>query len=341
MWVLWRKLAILAKAERPRAVFITGWPFYQMLLSTRIKRQLNLPVVLDFQDPWFSSHGATLPFWSKQGLTNRLASVLEPRALRGASFITSVSEVQNAEMAGRYPWLGVSRMAAIPIGGDPEDFDVLRSTDVLLPEGMLDPVRINLSFVGAIMPRSGTLLRLVLEAFNRFRREEPALGKRVRMNFIGTSNQPSDNSTFRVIPIARSAGVADAVHEVPQRIPFLQALTILSRSQGILLIGSDEPHYTASKIYPALMSGRPFLSLFHCASSSHSILSSAGGGLVHTYNQDGDDEELLSKLAASLRKIVVTPNQIGRANPCAYAPFEARSVTSRFAAIFNEVSTGN
>ena len=45
--------------------------------------------------------------------------------------------------------------------------------------------------------------------------------------------------------------------------PYLEAIGVLARSDGITLIGSDEPHYTPSKIYPGLMAGRPFISLFH------------------------------------------------------------------------------
>lgn len=335
VWCMMRKLTI---SEKPNLVFITGWPFYQMLLSKRIKKQFGLPVVLDFQDPWVSYYGGSCPIWSKQGLSHRLAAALEPRAVRWADFITSVSETQNKQMAARYPWLDSSRLAAIPIGGDPDDFEQLRFADVILPDSVLDPARVNLSFVGTFMPRSGPLVRLVLQAFDRLRREQPELANRIRFNFVGTSNQPNDCRTLQVMPIAQEMGVADAVHETPQRLPYLQALAVLARSDGLLLIGSDEPHYTASKIYPALMSGRPYLSLFHRASSSHAILSSAGGGFAHAFCEDNDAVGLVAELAMSLRKLVLEPDQLGRVDRAAYASIEACAIAARFAAIFDEVS---
>jgi len=241
-------------------------------------------------------------------------------------------------MVMRYPWLDPTRMAAIPIGGDPDDFELLRRSRVALPPNALDPSRINLSFVGTIMPRSGPLVRLVLQGLARLKQTEPEVGARIRLNFIGTSNQPGDKETFSVLPLAEAMRMIDSIQEIPQRLPYLQAIAVLARSDGLLLIGSDEAHYTASKIYPALMSGRPFLSVFHQESSSHAILRAAGGGRVHGYVPDESQETLIDDIAASLRTIVVDPASLGRANSAAYSPYEAKMIASRFSAILDDVS---
>jgi hypothetical protein len=121
-----RALKKVVTKEQPKVVMITGSPYYPMLMSDWIKHGLGLPVVLDFQDPWVSANGATRSRLSKGGLVHRIALQLEPRVVRAASFITSVSDQQNAEMMSRYPGLEPSRMEAIPIGGDPDDFSSLR-----------------------------------------------------------------------------------------------------------------------------------------------------------------------------------------------------------------------
>jgi hypothetical protein len=78
--------------------------------------------------------------------------------------------------------------------------------------------------------------------------------------------------------------------------------------------------------------------LFHKASSAHSILSSTGGGLAHAFETQADMEGLVSELANSLHRMLVTPESLGRVDPVAYAPFEARAITGQFAAIFEEVA---
>jgi hypothetical protein len=121
-------------------------------------------------------------------------------------------------------------------------------------------------------------------------------------------------------------------------VPYLEALDLQVNSDVLLLIGSDEPHYTASKIFPALMSGQPYLSLFHRASSSHAILQSAGGGLTHAFETAQELKALQMDIISSLKTLIVGPERLGRADPAAYTPFTAHAVAGRFAEIFNKLT---
>jgi hypothetical protein len=323
-------------AESVDAVLITGSPYYPMLLSGWLKRQYGTPVVLDFQDPWVSAFGAAQPRLSKGGLAHWLATRLEPRALRHADFVTSVSDVQNAEMASRYSWLDAGKMAAIPIGGDADDYTALQTLHDRNRRQLLDPGYINFSYVGTFLPRSSVTARMLFEALAELRRASPDLSRRLRFNFVGTSNHPDDTATYRFRPLAEAAGVGDLVVETPQRIPYLDALDVLSNSSVVLLLGSDEPHYTASKIYPGLLSGRPFLSLFHSASSAHRILAEAGGGRALSFATQEEFDALKPALVAAIRDLATAPDA-GKAHPRSIAPYSARAVAGRFAEIFNAV----
>ncbi|MCW2284288.1 hypothetical protein M2323_002163 [Rhodoblastus acidophilus] len=337
MFQVWHEIKQLVKAEQPDVVFFTGWPFYQMLLTSWIRCSFGLPVVLDFQDPWVSAEGSSRPKWSKGGAAHRLAVALEPRAIRDASYITSVSDRQNDEMAARYSWLDRARMAAVPIGGDPDDFTALRRNPPVHPQVRLDPGKINFSFVGAFMPRTGPAARTVFRALAQVRRSHPELAARIRFNFVGTSNQPNGYGAFQVAPLAVEEGVGDLVHETPQRVAYLEALSLLANSHALLLIGSDEPHYTASKIYPALMSGRPYLSIFHQASSSHQILSGAGGGESLAFAGQEELAELEPALGAAIVRLASDAERYSPAKPESWSDYHASSVARRFAEIFASV----
>lgn len=337
-WALRNAIGDAVYQYEPKVIMITGSPYYPMLLSGWIKHRLGLPVVLDFQDPWVSAWGATLPQFSKGGIAHQLAVALEPRAVRHADYITSVSERQNEEMAQRYPWLDAGRMAAVPIGGDPEDFDALRAGDT--PSGLLDQFpndAIVFSYVGTFLPRASGVIRPLFRAVKRLRDMEPELGGRIRLNFIGTSNQP-DGTLKTVEPIAEREGVGDLLVESPGRIPYLDALSVLAQSRALMLIGSDEPHYTASKIYPALMSGTPFISLFHQASSAHKILSAAGGGLAFAFDSLKDLDRQVPDIAVAVKRLAENPSSFGTADSEAYADYTASAVSEQYARIFEEVS---
>jgi hypothetical protein len=317
------------KAKRPEVILITGSPFYPMLLAGWIRRRFAVPVVLDFQDPWVSKEGANRKRWTKGWLAHRLAVALEPRAVSGASWITSVSQVQNADLAERYAWLEPLRMSAIPIGGDPSDFDALRGQSA--PNSAQE---IEFSYVGTALPRADPLLAMLFAGLKRLRDTAPDLARRVRLRFVGTSNQPGASGNYRVLPLAQKAGVADLVVEEPGRVPYLEALRILANTHGVLMIGSDEPHYTASKIYPALMSCRPWLSIFHEASSAHAILSGAGGGIALTLPSNQDKEALVAAIANGLIRLCEDPASLGHADPRAYAPYTATAIAGQYARIF-------
>ena len=323
----------------PKAVLITGSPYYPMLHASRIVARWRIPVVHDFQDPWVSADGKRQAKWSKAGLAHRLATLLEPRAARSASWITSVSEIQNDEMAARYAWMERSRMTAIPIGGDPNDFDALRAN----PQASrvaLDPSRINLCYVGTFLPRAAPVVRTLFEALSLLKRRQPDVAARLRLVFVGTSNQPEQDqqglSRHRVQGYADAAGVGDLVQEYPARVPFLEALTLLANAHGILLLGSDEPHYTASKIYPALMSGRPFISMFHRDSSSHDLLARAGGGWCHSFTDVGQLPAIAAQISANLEQLA-NGNSTLPVDASAYEPYTADAVARRFAEVLTNV----
>jgi hypothetical protein len=325
------RLARLLLEQQFDVVFLTGPPYYQMTLTGWIKRRFHVPVVLDFQDPWVSHVGGLARPWSKAGVTHRLALLLEPRAVRDAAFITSVSERQNEELATRYPWLDPTRMAGIPIGGDPDDFRQLTRGETLH-----DAKDVTMSFIGTVAPRALLVHEAVFQALAQLRAEQPETGRRLRLRFVGTSNQP-DGKNHSIRDLAHSLGLDGVVREEPARVPFLEALRLMTNSDSLLLVGSDEPHYTASKIYPVLMSGRPFLSVFHTLSSAHAILTRAGGGIALGFSDPASLAALRPQIAAGLAQLVNDRTALGQVDARAYAPFTASAVSERYAAIFDRL----
>jgi hypothetical protein len=333
-----RALRRAMETENVDAVLITGSPFYPFLLAGRIKRKFSVPVALDFQDPWVSKWGASRTPLTKGWAAHQLARILEPRAVAHADFITSVSERQNDELLVRYPAFPRDRVAAIPIGGDAGDYDYLRQNPLTDREVALPESAINISYVGTMLPRSRPLLEALFSAVRQLTLSGEEWVGRLRLNFVGTSNQPNGFSAFGVAPLAEKHGIAHLVNETPQRIPYLQALDVLANSHALLLIGSDEPHYTASKIYPALLSGRPYLALFHRASSAYDILRRSGGGVALSFETLADLERLGPAVATAFRDIALAPQSLGPTDPAVFGDFEASRIAGRFAAIFDRLA---
>lgn len=300
----------LLSRERFDALFITVYPVYPALLGAGLKAAYRVPFVLDYQDPWVGAWGQSVgggpggaPDW-KSRASRRLGTWLEPRAVNAADAIVAVSQGTIDGIVERIPAAAQLPQGVIPLGFEPDDFAALRARPPLAQH--FDPTDrlVHLCYVGTLLPAGTQTLRLLMHALARARRDDPAaLG--LRLHFFGTSNQ-SDSSQYRVLPIARECGVADAVTEIPGRLDYLDALSVLTHASAILLLGSSERHYTASKLFPALLAKRPILALFHEASSVVSILRAAASEpsvRVMVYGDGDATEAQVGETAHHLRAL--------------------------------------
>jgi hypothetical protein len=306
-----------------------------------LKRRFGVRFVLDYQDPWVGSWGLTVGGDANGGadLKSRLSRAaglaLEPLAVRSADALTAVSTTTYTDVLDRIPMDPRPACAALPLGWEARDFDGLA------PPAPSTDNCIRLRYVGTLLPTGIGTLRALLTAVHQLRDAEPACYARLRLDFIGTSNQSTAHLPRRVMPIARELGVESIVTEVPERVPYADALRLLTSADGILLLGSSERHYTASKVYPALVARRPILALFHADSSVTSILRDVGTSpsirLVTYSDADPGCVPPVSAIFAELVALLKSRPAPSDIHLDRIESFSARSIAGRLAGIFDEV----
>ncbi|HKT81146.1 MAG TPA: glycosyltransferase [Vicinamibacterales bacterium] len=334
---------ILAE-HRFDALFITVYPVYPALLGPGLKRRFGVKFVLDYQDPWVGSWGATVG-GGKNGapdlrsrLTRRLGEHLEPIAVRAADAITAVSERTYDEVAARLPDARRVVHATLPLGWDRTDMTRLPGTVDHLPFDR-DNGSVNLVYVGTVLPNGIETLRALLNALALVRTTDRDAYSRLRLWFVGTSNQFKPDSPMRVMPMAEQIGVADAVNEIAPRIPYAAALATLAQAHAVMLLGSTEPHYTASKLFPALIADRPILAAFQEASSVVEMLEKLAAPQavrVVTYNASGPATavDCLARHLAALARLPFRPAgyQLG-----AVEDVSAPALAARLGGVFDRI----
>jgi len=338
---LWRAAEAELAARPCDAVFITVYPVYPSLLGPALKRRFRIPFVLDYQDPWVGSWGATVGGgrdgavdWRSRA-SRALGLRLEPLVVRAADAITAVSQATVDDVLARVP-RERPVVAELPIGWEPADFTVVNGGRI----DWFDPHDgcVHLSYVGTLLPNAMGTLRALLGAAARLRDTEPAMYARLRLHFFGTSNQFAHDEAARVLPVAREMEVVGIVSEHPPRIPYIDALRVLKQSTGILLLGSSEPHYTASKLYPAMSAGRPILALFHQASSSTRILRELTRPptvRLLSYADAPDAADVLPLLRDVVRQPVFVPENVDLAGARRFA---APALAADLARVLDQVS---
>jgi glycosyltransferase involved in cell wall biosynthesis len=337
--------ALLAR-EHFDALFITVYPVYPALLGPVLKRRFGVRFVLDYQDPWVGAWGRTVgggangrPDW-KSRMSRRLGLWLEPKAVSAADAIVAVSQGTIDGVVERIPEAARLPHQAIPLGFEPADFERLGRQPRSHSFFDVYDRRVHLCYVGTLLPTGVAVLATFLGALRRLCDKAPNIADRIRVHFFGTSNQ-SRGDRERVIPVAQQYGVAHLVTEHPGRLDYLDALSVLTSASAIVLLGSTEPHYTASKLYPALLARRPVVALFHEASSVVEILRQIGHEptiRLVTYRSDRLGEEQVASVACHLAVLArdprYDPHDVDLAGA---ADVSARSLARQLAGVFDRI----
>ena len=323
--------------ESADVLFITALPGFPLVMGPGLKRRHGIPFVADFQDPWLPQDHKTARPLTKLWAAHGIAALGEPYALTHADHVTAVSELTNALLRARYPELPAERFSAIPIGGDVNDFEYLRSHERPCPWVDKTSGGITISYVGNVWTRAYETLKAVFTAVALLKLSHQRLYEKLQLVFVGSSNQPSAPSIEVVMPIARSVGVAEIVREEPSRVPYLDALNIMVHSDIILMLGSDEPHYTASKLYPALLANRSILGIFHEGSSVCSISREVGGVKLVTFGDMRPVDSTIPEIARAIEILLEDRQAAGRADLTKFQPFLGPAVARQYAGIFEKV----
>jgi hypothetical protein len=332
-----RELRSLCKKQQVDALLIPGPPWHTFLLGPKAKREFSVPFVIDYIDPWISSWGEDEPFWKKAFWYRRMAIWLEPYALRQVDHVTAVSEGTNERVRSRYPFLQPSQFTAIPYGGEPGDFDYLRMHPRPNPYWNKKDGNFHFAYVGAMLPKAYETLRGLFSALLLLREENKALYERLRFHFLGTTYDPDAREKL-VMPMAKEMGVEDVVSEHPKRIPYLDAINVLCDADAILAIGTSEPHYTASKIFPCILANRPLLAIYHETSSVVEILRKTEVGSLVTYSDDLPVGKKVPEVFQKLVKVITAGNNNSSLEMGLFERFKAHSMTSTMADVLNKVS---
>jgi len=284
-------------------VYFSNTVFLTMPLGRYWLAKYKVPYVLDFQDPWLSDYyertGTTPPGGKlKYAIANSLAKVFEPFTMRRVSHITSVSPEYPQVLSKRYPWLEPSQFTVLPFGAPEKDFEILASLNI--QKSIFDPNDgcKHWVYVGRGGDDMAFSLKNLFAAIQQHRQRSPEAWQKIKLHFVGTKYSIFDNSK-PIEAIASSYDLSDIVTEYPQRIPYFEALKVLTDSDGILIIGSDDLGYSASKVYPCILARKPLLAILHQNSLVVNVIESCKAGQVVTFAKASTDniaDRLIDKL---------------------------------------------
>jgi hypothetical protein len=338
---LYRAGRRLLRREQFDIVFFSTTVFPSFVLGRLWKRRGGCRIVFDFQDPWYTEKIPYTPEtapggWRKYRLDRWLARHLERFALRSADHVISVSAGYVEQLARRYPRLDRSMFTVLPFGAAAEDYELVRRI-------RLEPKKIWLSgqvrwvSVGRAGPDMDSVLEALFMAMARIRCDEPIIADGLRLAFVGTNYAPPERTWKLVEPIASACGVADLVEEHSQRIPYFEAISLYAASDGILLIGSADADYTASKLLTCVLSTKPILALFHRRSLVSEIAKQFPNVFLASFDETPAEPGFRAQVATGLAWLHNAPYSDPAAIAAAMEEWSAEALTRRQCAIFDRL----
>lgn len=224
------------------------------------------PVLLDWQDPWWSTYHDDHPTVPppggrlRYGLMQAHARRMEPRVARHAAGHLVVSAAYRELLCARYPDLDPAGFLELPFAAARRDLELARHGAGRAPL-LAGRVRWWVA-VGRGGPDLHFACTALFEALARARAADPARFAGFGLLFAGTAYASRDGAT-PLAALAARCGVGDLVVEHPERVGVLDAYRLLDAAEAIVVPGSDDPAYVASRLAPGLLTGRPLLAAFH------------------------------------------------------------------------------
>lgn len=330
----------LLHTRQYKLVFFSTTMFPVMALGPYWRSKFGMPYVLDFQDPWLSDYYQNKINQNppggrfKYGFSQFLAKYLEPYTLKRASHVITVSPSYPSMLQHRYPWLQDDQFTVIPFAAAENDFAQLPSLKVQHKFFAPGDGKRHWVYIGRGGNDMAFALRGFFSALHRARLTEPEKWHNLKLHFIGTDYAPGDMAQKTVEPIAVECGVGDMVLEHPHRIPYFEMLQCLMDADALIVPGSDDPGYTASKIYPYILAKRPLLAIFHEKSSIIEVLNTTGSGTLVTFKTGENSSRLADDITEKWFKKY--PSAIPTTNWNAFEPYSARNMTRRLCASFDK-----
>jgi glycosyltransferase involved in cell wall biosynthesis len=242
----WAKEAIksareLIKNEKFDLIFVSAPPFSAINMAVKLKKEFNLPLVIDYRDLWFGNQFAFYPTPIHKLLNKRM----EYRALKAADMIIATNRKMKEKIINWYKFLSFEDIFIISHGYDPEDFKNL------LPEKRENrKMRITYSgiFYEFITPK------YFLKAFKELTTERPDIAFNIELQFVGFLR----NENRKII---RKLGLQEFVKEFGYLDHKEALVKIISSDVLWLMVGKtrNADTHSAGKLYEYFGTRKPII----------------------------------------------------------------------------------
>jgi len=303
-------VAKVIRKERPDLVYLTGGPFFPLIIGPVVRLLFCLPYVIDLRDPWKLARVDASPNGLKVWAGKVLVSVIEPIIIRHATKVICVTERMSEAYRKAYHHLPAGKFVTITNGYDPEDFIDITPKKY---------ARFTIVYTGKFRHSKGPCNPLPFFQALRILKER---GIDIAFIHVGIREQ-------EVIDLATRVGVKEIIRFVGPK-PHAEALSYSMGANLLLVFGSNIKIGLPVKMFDYMGCQRPILIL---ASKDEELVEIARR-IPHTKVLENKDPEVIATVIWEIYQGLLT---LGK-KPNAELQYDRRYLTMNLSNVFNNVS---
>ena len=269
------------KNKKYDLVFFSTSQHHVCSLGRYWKKKFGVPFVIDMQDPWRNDfHVGKVKYNSsfKFRMAYRINKYMEAYAMPYVDGLVSVSQAYIDILKNRYPSISNIPAQTISFGASQKDFEVVQKHTLKPAIIDMNSGNKNVLYMGAVTPFFIPVIKLFFESLQ----EHNVDMSEYHFYFVGTSYAQGSKITM-VADLAAELGISDHVTEVPDRVPYFNALATLQAADILFIPGSTDKDYNASKVYNNIISETPIFCIFHKQSTVINAIEQAGAGMICSF----------------------------------------------------------
>lgn len=231
----------LLSSESFDIIFATAPPYTDFLIGAKLKKEFNIPLILDYRDAWLddglSFYPTPIHRWIVKGM--------ERKVLNLSDKIIAYTRQIKEHILKNYPFIKPDEISIIPHGYDEEDFDLN-----FVPSK--SPSKMRITYSGAFYDERTP--KFFLKAVEKLFVERPDLESKIEFYFVG--NFPK--KYYRKIQKSKYKSNFHFTGYVDHKtnIEYLLNSDVL----WLMIRHSKNPHlYATSKLFEYIGTGKPIL----------------------------------------------------------------------------------
>lgn len=240
-------------------ILSTGGPWSAIIAGVLLKKLTNIPLILDFRDPWVSNPN----FKDLSYISQQLQIILEKKCLQSANMIITNTDEAKLDFLKKYSFLNNDIVHTITNG-----YEIINDVN-----NKKSNEKFTITHLGALYSNRNPIK--LIEAVYQLINEKIIPASSIQLNFIGGI----DIKDIKLEKLLNSDCLNNVIL-IKSRVPYKDTYFYKHNSDVLLIIQQDYPLQIPRKLYDYLDAGKPILAITNLDGATANIIRNNKLGFV-------------------------------------------------------------